>query len=84
MEQKCHYPEVKKLPALFNGITSKHKSYFYFIVLTVYILPKQKLKQIHIGRVLWSCFPQKKKEIIMKYYHSSKSIKHQFEIYGDF
>ena len=84
--EKWHYLAVKKLPALFKGITAKHKGDFYCLNCFHSYSTKEKLKKHrNVCENHDYCYVEmpEKDNKILKYNHGEKSMKVPFIIYAD-
>ena len=82
--KKWHYLTVKKLSALFRGITSNHVGDFYCLNCFHSFRTKNKLeKHKNICENHDYCYIEMPKEVnkILKYNHGEKSMKISFSIY---
>ena len=84
--KKCHYLVVKKLSALFKGITSNNNGDFYCLNYFHSYTTKNKLeKHENVCNDHDYCYvemPEKDNQIL-KYSHGEKSMKSPFIIYAD-
>ena len=84
--EKCHYLAVKRLSALFRGITSNHREDFYCLYCFHSYSTKQKLKKHKkVCENHDYCYVEIPKEAnkILNYSHGEKSMKDPFIIYAD-
>ena len=85
-DKKWHYLAVKALPALFRGITSKHKEDFYYLNCFHSFRTKNELKKhYNVCKNYNYCYVEMPEEDnkILKYNHGEKSMKFSFIIYAD-
>ena len=84
--EKCHYLAVKRLSALFRGITSNHREDFYCLYCFHSYSTKQKLKKHKkVCENHDYCYVEMPEEAnkILNYSHGEKSMKVPFIIYAD-
>ena len=84
--EKWHHLAVKKLPALFRGVTSKHVGDFYFLnCLHAYRTENKFKKHYNVCKnhdYFYVKMPKQDNEI-MKYNHGEKSMKVPYIIYAE-
>ena len=83
--EKWHYLAVKRLSALFRGITSKHEGDLYCLNCFQSYTTENKLKSIKKYVRSYYCYVEmpEKDNKMLKYNHGEKSMKVPFIIYAD-
>ena len=83
--EKRHYLAVKRLSALFRGITSKHEGDFYCLNCFQSYTTENKLKKHKVCENYDYCYVEMPEEYnkILKYNEGEKSMKSPFIIYAD-